>query len=260
MQGNGIPFFHSQILKGSGKTIGMFHEVFVFDLAIAVSENVAGAIKKHLEPDYHDRVRTLYSGIDLSVFRPMPDLEKEWDLAFMGRLEAMKSVDLFPEMLASLKPDFPNLKMMMTGEGFLKDRLFSELNDRDVSSMVDYRGVVDAKDVPVLINKSKVFLYPSRREPFGLSIVEAMACGVPVITTNVFGPREIVKHNYDGIAVPPDDVGALVDAIKTLLSDNELRDQIAENALKSVSERYEIGKHAKQLLIVYQEMIDRKNK
>ena len=228
---------------------------FGFDLVLAVSENVAEALKGHLEPGVHGKVRTIYSGIDLSVFKPLPDLDKQWDLAFMGRLEAMKSVDLFPEMLSLLKTNFPDLKMMMTGEGSLKDRLFQEFDEKGVSSMVDYRGVVETEDVPVLINKSRVFLYPSRREPFGLSIVEAMACGVPVITTDVFGPREIISHNYDGISVPPDDVEALVKAIETLLKDDELRKRISENALRSVQEKYDINLHARQLVAIYNEMI-----
>ncbi|MFX1440459.1 MAG: glycosyltransferase family 4 protein [Promethearchaeota archaeon] len=231
-----------------------------FDLIVAVSEHVAGAVREHIESERHDRVRTVYSGIDLSVFRPLPDVDKEWDLAFMGRLEPMKSVDLFPEMLSLLKSEFPNLKMMMTGEGSLKDRLFSEFDDKDVSSMIDYKGVVDVDDVPILINKSRIFLYPSRREPFGLSIIEAMACKVPVITTDVFGPREIVTHNYDGIAVPPDDVIALAEAVKKLLLHDELRNKIAQNAFRSVKEKYDIRKYAKQLVSIYQEMIDKLKK
>jgi glycosyltransferase involved in cell wall biosynthesis len=172
----------------------------------------------------------------------------------------MKSVDLFPEMLFLLKSKFPDLKMMMTGEGSLKDRIFSEFVERGVSSMVDYQGVVETDDVPVLINKSRIFLYPSRQEPFGLSIVEAMACGVPVITTDVFGPREIVRNNHDGVAVPPDDVKALVEAVERLLMDNELRDQLTRNALKSVKERFDIRENAKQLVVIYEEMILRKKK
>jgi glycosyltransferase involved in cell wall biosynthesis len=233
---------------------------FGFDLVLAVSKNVAEAIKSHLESQFHERVRILYSGIDLTVFRPQPHLEKEWDIAFMGRLEEMKSVDLFPEMLFLLKSKFPDLKMMMTGEGSLKDRIFSEFVERGVSSMVDYQGVVETDDVPVLINKSRIFLYPSRQEPFGLSIVEAMACGVPVITTDVFGPREIVRNNHDGVAVPPDDVEALVEAVERLLMDNELRDQLTRNALKSVKERFDIRENAKQLVAVYEEMILKRKK
>ncbi|MHA2004937.1 MAG: glycosyltransferase family 4 protein [Candidatus Thorarchaeota archaeon] len=255
--------FPKPLILPDGKETTDFEELFSafsFDLCIAVSEKVAEYIREYLEPKFHDRVRTIYSGIDLSVFRPMPDIEKQWDLAFMGRLEAMKSVDLFPEMLALLKPRFPELTMLMTGEGSLKDKLFEEFENSSVSSMVDYQGVVEVEEVPFLINRSKIFLYPSRREPFGLSIVEAMACGVPVITTDVFGPKEIVRNNYDGIAVPPDDAKALVNAVVSLLSDEELRKRIAQNALKSVAERYDIREHARDLVTIYQETIDRQQK
>jgi glycogen(starch) synthase len=237
-----------------------FVSFFNFDLVIAVSENVVEALRQHLDSDFHEKVRTLYSGIDLSVFKPLPHLEKQWDLAFMGRLEAMKSVDLFPEMLSILKPKFPDLKMMITGEGSLKERLFKEFEEQGVASMIDYQGVVETDDVPVLINKSRIFLYPSRREPFGLSIIEAMACGVPVVTTDVFGPREIVTHNYNGFAVPPDDAETLAAAVETLLTDVELRTRISQNALKSVQDRYDIRQHAKQLVAIYEEMIVKKKK
>ncbi|MHA2142489.1 MAG: glycosyltransferase family 4 protein [Candidatus Thorarchaeota archaeon] len=257
---HGLP---KPLILPNGKETTDFKEFasgFGFDFVIAVSENVSEAIKEHLESEFHDRVRTIYSGIDLSVFKPLPDVDKEWDIAFMGRLETMKSVDLFPEMLSFLKFKFPELKMMMTGEGSLKTWLFKEFEKKGVSSIVDYHGVVETAAVPIMINKSRIFLYPSRREPFGLSIVEAMACGVPVITTDVFGPREIISHNYDGFVVPPDDAKALADAVESLLSDNELRKRIAHNALKTVEEKYDIIGHAKQLIAIYKEMIDRMKK
>ena len=235
-----------------------FASFFNFDLVIAVSENVAEALRNHLESEFHDRVRTVYSGIDLTVFKPMPELEKEWDLAFMGRLESMKAVDLFPEMLSILRRKFPDLTMMMTGEGSLKDKLFDEFKKLGVASMVDYQGVVEPEEVPVLINKSRIFLYPSRQEPFGLSIVEAMACGVPVITTDVFGPREIVTHNHDGIAVPPDDTKAIAGGVETLLNDINLRDRIGKNAVKTAHEKYDIKQHAKDLLAIYKDLVDKK--
>jgi len=257
---HGLP--KSLILPNGKKTTDFqeFASDSGFDLVIAVSEHVAEAVKEHLESELHDRVRTIYSGIDLSVFKPMTGVEKKWDIAFMGRLEAMKSVDLFPEMLSLLKSRFPTLKMMMTGEGSLKNWLFNEFEKRGVSSIVDYHGVVETAAVPLMINKSRIFLYPSRREPFGLSIVEAMACGVPVITTDVFGPREIIRHNYDGFAVPPDDARALADSVEYLLSDEKIREQIAQNALKTVEEKYDIKNHSMQLVAIYQEIIDHQKK
>jgi glycosyltransferase involved in cell wall biosynthesis len=114
---------------------------------------------------------------------------------------------------------------------------------------------VDWNKVPELINKSRIFLYPSREEPFGISIIEAMACEVPVVTTNVYGPKEIITNGHDGLMVPPDDVVALGEAIQTLLSNETFREQMGKNARKTVKKRFSIKNHTKQLIEMYNELV-----
>ena len=246
------------ILPSGEKTtdIDSFSDVCPFDLILAVSENVAAVLDEHLARKGTEvPVLPLYLGIDLAVFHPMPEVEKKWDIAFMGRLEEMKSVDLFPEMLLRLKEKYPDLKMVMTGEGLLKEDLLRELDEKGVSQMVDYLGVIETEGVSKIINQSRIFIYPSREEPFGLSILEAMACGVPVITTNVYGPKEIVTDGVDGLAVDPDDVDALVRAIGTLLDDEKLRKKIGMNGKAAVERRFDITFHLKSLIGIYQDLL-----
>ena len=233
-----------------------FSDVCPFDLILAVSNNVATVLDEHLSrKGITVPILPLYLGIDLSVFYPMLDVEKKWDIAFLGRLEKMKAVDLFPEMLALLKKDYPHLKMVMTGEGSQKDKLLNGFESLGVSQMVDYLGVIETKEVPKLINQSRVFIYPSREEPFGLSILEAMACGVPVVTTNVYGPSEIITQNVDGLAVNPDDVNALVKAIGSLLDDEHLRIVMGEEGRSTVEKRFDINQHLENLVAIYQDLM-----
>ncbi len=232
-----------------------------FDLVLAVSYNVAETLKEHLSPmGLDDRVVTLHNGVNLSVFHPQKNPIKQWDLAFLGRLETMKSVDLFPEVLTRLREVFPELRMVITGEGSYKVKLLSELDRLGVSDLVDYLGVVETERVPELINSSRVFMYPSRKEPFGLSIIEAMACGIPVVTTNVFGPSEIITHGHDGLAVSPDNIEELVDAVQMLLSDSELQIRLGQNARKTVESRFGLKHHTEQLLTIYNDLIDQISK
>ena len=121
--------------------------------------------------------------------------------------------------------------------------------------MVDYLGVIETDTVSKLINQSRIFIYPSREEPFGLSIIEAMACEVPVISTNVYGPSEIITNGVDGLAVDPDDVDALTKAISTLLDDEELRKQIGIQGRKMVEERFDIRIHLESLVSIYQDLM-----
>ena len=233
-----------------------FTDVCPFDLILAVSSNVAKVLDEHLSRKGLDiPVLPLYAGIDLSVFYPMPEMEKKWDIAFLGRLEKMKSVDLFPEMLVQLKQDFPNLKMLMTGEGSLKNSILEDFDRLGVSQMVHYLGVVETERVPELINQSRIFIYPSREEPFGLSIIEAMACGVPVVTTNVFGPSEIITNGLDGLVVNPNDVSALVRAIRTLLDDKQMRMKMGAQGRTTVENRFDINQHLENLVSIYQDLL-----
>ncbi len=230
-----------------------------FDLILAVSNNVAEVLGRYLKTRNKSiPIRILYLGVDLSVFYPQQDTSKKWDIAFLGRFEAMKAVDLFPEMLVLLKQEFPKLRFLMTGEGSLKNQVLEEFEHEGVSSMVDYLGVVNTDEVPNLINQCRVFIYPSREEPFGLSIVEAMACGVPVVTTNVLGPSEIITNNVDGLTVPPENVDELVHAIVFLLKNEEFRTKIGENARKTVESRFDIKQHYDRLIKLYQELIGEK--
>ena len=236
-----------------------FVDACPFDLILAVSNNVAEVLKSYLEKRGKPvPVQTLYLGVDLSVFNPQHDVSKQWDIAFLGRLESMKAVDLFPEMLALLRSDFPKLRFLMTGEGSLKDRIFDRFVQEGVADMVEYLGVVKTERVPDLINQSRVFIYPSREEPFGLSILEAMACEVPVVTTNVFGPSEIITNNVDGLTVPPENVRELVNAVGLLLTNEKLRTQIGRNARKTVETKFDIKLHYDGLIKSYQQLVSKK--
>jgi glycosyltransferase involved in cell wall biosynthesis len=202
-------------------------------------------------------VETHYNGVNTKVFAPQSHVSKDWDLAFFGRLMKMKSIDLFPEMLSLLASNFPDLRFAITGEGPYKETLFNDFEYEGVSHMVEYLGVVDWDKVPELINRSKIFLYPSREEPFGISIIEAMACGVPVVTTNVYGPGEIITHEHDGLTVPPDDVTALVDAVQKLLSNDAFRIQLGQKARNTVEQKFSIEYHTNRLIKIYDVLLQR---
>jgi len=236
-----------------------FLDACPFELILGVSDNVTEVLRNGLhEKGIVTQVRTCYLGINLSIFAPRPLTPKKWDITFMGRLEKMKAVDLFPEMLSILKRDFPTLRFLMTGEGSLRESILEQFNKKEVSALVEYPGVVDVEKVPDLINQSRIFIYPSREEPFGLSILEAMACAVPVITTNVYGPSEIITQNNDGMMVSPDNVKELSDSIRFLLQHEDLRTAMGNNGRKTVESRFDIEMHTEKLVSIYKSLIHTK--
>ncbi len=230
-----------------------------FDLILAVSNTVAKTLREYLSPIGLERiVKRHYIGINLDAFRPDCKAEKKWDIAFLGRLEEMKSVDTFPEMLEILKRTNPDLKMVITGDGSLRQIMIDDFLKRGVSEMVDYLGVVETQQVGQIINSAKIFLYPSRAEPFGLSIIEAMACEIPVIAANVYGPSEIITHEQDGLMVTPGDAQALASAVERLLGDSDLYTRIRTNARKTVQTRFDIKAQTRKLVDIYLGLIAEK--
>ncbi|NWF96108.1 MAG: glycosyltransferase family 4 protein [Candidatus Thorarchaeota archaeon] len=232
-----------------------FSSVCPFDMILGVSDAVTNTIRTLRGPcGRSGRTRTLYIGVDTRTFRPL-ECKKEWHMAFMGRLEESKGVDLIPDLISRLRMKVPGFRAVITGDGSYRNTLLSMLKRSGLISCVSYLGVVPWDEVSRVVNQSRVFVYPSRSEPFGLSIVEAMACGVPVVSSNIDGPREIVTSGFDGVLVPPGNAGDLADVIEVLLRDDTLRLRIGKNARATVEKRFSLSEHASSLLGVYHNAI-----
>ncbi|TFF68637.1 glycosyltransferase family 1 protein [Candidatus Thorarchaeota archaeon] len=229
-----------------------------FDTVFGVSVCVATELRAHLGTSFK-RIRREYLGVDLDVFRPL-GLPKRWDIAFMGRMEPMKSVDLFPDIFQCLVGRNPSLRIVMTGEGSCREEMMGQFSEGGMDENVEYLGVVANDRVSRILDQSTVFLYPSRREPFGLSIVEAMACQLPVVTSNVFGPKEIVTDNRDGILVDPEDVDMIADALWRLLDDSERRTSLGRRARVTAERRFNLDHHVERLLASYRAMMAEKKR
>ncbi len=225
-----------------------------FDVVYGVSKHVTASLEKHLRSDI--RIEAMYLGVDAELFSPGEDYGSRWDLVFAGRIEKVKGVDLFPDMLRLLSKKNPRMSMAITGAGSYEEQLRADLESTGTIDMVTFLGVVDWDDVPRAINSSQVFLYPSRREPFGLAIVEAMACERAVVSSDIFGPTEIITPNKDGMLVRPDDPRVLAETVWWLMTHERKRRMIGAAARQTVLQRFDIDRHVRLLLCKYEKMRD----
>ena len=106
----------------------------------------------------------------------------------------------------------------------------------------DVRGLLEAMDI---------YIMPSHKEAFGLSLLEAMAYGCPVIVTAVGGPLEVVEDEVSGIFIPPRDPNRLADAVVRLLNDAGLRRRLGDGARKRVEANFSEGKMVEGIVSVY---------
>jgi len=171
-----------------------------------------------------------------------------------GRLVEEKDVDVLIKAFALLRKDL-YAQLWIVGDGPERPVLESLAARLNVLNDIIFFGFQE--NLYKFIKRSEIFVHTSRFEGFGNIILEAMACGVPVIATDCpFGPREIINNGENGILVPVRDERALANALKMMSADRELRKKLAEEALKRLSDfsvEKMVGRYENVFLKIYRQ-------
>jgi glycosyltransferase involved in cell wall biosynthesis len=124
-------------------------------------------------------------GIDISHIRLIPPSKEESDIIFVGRLIKEKHVDLLVRAFGILSSEQPQLRLLIIGEGPEQDAITKIIHDLSLEDRIYLRGFQNDHDEVIALMKSvKVFVNPSTREGFGITALEALACGIPVVTVD----------------------------------------------------------------------------
>jgi glycosyltransferase involved in cell wall biosynthesis len=212
------------------------------DRIVSVSNSTKSDLTKHLKAD-PDKISVVYEGYDDHAFKPAndPDQIKNMKRKYkitgnyifnIGTLEPRKNITTLIEAYANLiKDGNVNHKLVITGEkGVLYDDIFKKVDKLGLGREVVFTGRAPQEDLPLLLNGADVFVYPSLYEGFGLPPLEAMACGTPVITSNVSSLPEVVGDA--GILVDPFNVDEIAKALYQVVSNNELQQKMRQKGLE----------------------------
>jgi glycosyltransferase involved in cell wall biosynthesis len=158
-------------------------------------------------------------------------------LVTVGRIEPEKNPMLMIDVLAHLERASPNrFRLIWVGRGRLADAVMQRAEETGVRERVDLRGFVPfGPELMALYRSAHVFVHVSRTEGVPQVLVEAMACGTPVVATDVGGVGSALDRGRAGLLVPPGDADALVRAIVRLIDDGELRRQLVARGLELAS-------------------------
>jgi glycosyltransferase involved in cell wall biosynthesis len=169
--------------------------------------------------------------IDAERAPPLPFPWPHATLA-MGWLEHHKGFDLLVDAFARVAARFPDWGLAILGEGSLRRRLQSQIESLGLADRILLPGAI--RSPMATLKRADLFVLSSRYEGFGLTLVEAMACGLAVIATDCpSGPAEIVRHGHDGLLVPSEDAAALARAMAELMSDEPQRRRLGDAARES---------------------------
>ncbi|MCR4404989.1 MAG: glycosyltransferase family 4 protein [Candidatus Acetothermia bacterium] len=232
-------------------------------------EDRGTAIKERIATE--ERAIWIGNGVDTQAFTisPKPSLRTELGLdpedkviGFIGRLVGEKGVEELLEALGQVIEEIPRAKLLVVGDTLESDRdrraterLQQLIRRNNLEDRIKFTGF--REDIPGLLSIMDLFVLPSHREGMPRTILEAMAAGKPVVTTNIRGCREEVVGGVTGLLVPVKDPEALAQAIIRVLSDENLARRMGQAGRKRAVEEFDERFVLERQIKVYQRLVER---
>ena len=176
------------------------------------------------------------NGVELTSAKPAPGLlsQAESPSVFaLGRVERMKGFDLLIEAFARASVP-PGTVLTVGGDGSELASLRDLVRQRDLSDRVSFLGNLSPSEVAHQMSTASLVVVPSRREAFGIVVLEAWRAGAPLIATSRGGPRDLVRDGVDGLVIDPEDTAALAGAITRVLAEPELARRLGKAGAERV--------------------------
>jgi glycosyltransferase involved in cell wall biosynthesis len=229
---------------------------------IAVSQAaLAGMIQRQDAPQ--DRITVIPNGIVPPAARellPRSEVRAELRIAphqplivCVARLVPEKDIDTLIDAMKLVVAQRPDARCVVAGEGDLRPALEKHIRDAGVENAIQLLGF--RSDTLSLIHAADLFVLPSKAEPFGLVLLEAMSLGRPVIATAAGGPLEIVVESGTGLLVAPENPQPMADAIVRLIDDPALRDSLGDAGRQRFLDNYTVTRMAKATMDVYRQTL-----
>jgi glycosyltransferase involved in cell wall biosynthesis len=209
------------------------------------------------------KMRLVSDRVDLSMFRPDVDCSEvrerlglKWPtLLYVGSLIELKGVETLLKALPLVKKSFPDVKLLLVGDGPLRGRLMELAEELGVKDLVVFVGQVEHHMVPKFMAASTLLIHPSLSESLGRVLLEAQASGRPVVASRAGGMREALREGVTGLLFTPGDHLDLAEKVLKLLSNPTLLANMGSEARRFMAERFEFWRLERQLVKLYWEAV-----
>ena len=269
----GLPLMET---SGFKKRILILVEKIAYSCADFVLPNSLNQKEYILENIYNDtKVQVIgtgsSNGIDLNYYNPdsvddkfINNFKQKKNIqpdttvfCFVGRLVYYKGVNEMVQMFRTLNKNYTNIKLILVGPF---EKLYPLENEtlKEIDKNENIINVGHQEDIRPYLKMADIFLFPSYREGFPQSLMQAAAMNLACIASNINGCNEILDNNSSGILIEPKNVDALYHAAETLLNDKELQSSLAKKARLKMEESYEQNKFWDELISFYNNSLSAK--
>jgi glycosyltransferase involved in cell wall biosynthesis len=234
------------------------------DLIIVPSSSMLKVLEEHfglLSP-----VEVIPNGLDLTPYRSISQFidrtmfgftKHHVIITYVGRLSPEKNLSLLIRAFYGIAMTYDHVRLLIVGDGPDRENLEAQVKHMHITEKVHFTGMIDYKDVPAYLATSDLFVNPSSAETFGLSTVEAMAAGLPVLGMDAPGSRDIIEDGITGL-ITSDDVAVFTAKLILLSTDHDLRNKMRKQAL-DLSKKYDIQTTTGIMLQHYQRLVEAAN-
>lgn len=230
-------------------------------ILVANSDFTANTIKKAY-PSVASKVRVCYKSVDVERYHEVYESRKaappdpnQQTILFVGSNMYRKGVADLIKAAPGVVEEFPQVRFILVGQDKSIDRLKEMCTALNVESNFDFLGWQSQESLLPRYKQASVFVMPSLTEALGVTFLEAMAAGVPVIGTAVGGIPEIIEGGVNGLLVPVESPHLICGAIKRLLSDSDLRQELTLNAYNSLA-KFDVSRMMACTQKLYQEALN----
>lgn len=235
------------------------------DRWVSISEQTAADLSRlGVDPG---RVVRIPNGVDRTLHTPLKAAEREAAREKLGlrsedllictavRLLPHKRVDLLIRAFLAIAPQHPSARLWIAGEGEQAQELEALARSSPHENRVRLLGPVKSRRVARIFQAADIFALLSLWEGLSNSLLEAMACGLPPVVTDVSGMADLVRHDVSGLLVPPDDESAARQALSCLLESAERRRSLGAAALRTIQDQYSLDHTLDRLLTLYSGLV-----
>ena len=200
-------------------------------------------------------VEVIGNGVDEKIFTPIKNKVDEKYILYSGRLDYRKGLFDLIESSKIICQVHPEISFVITGKGILIEKLKRRVNESGLKKNFNFVGFVSREKLIQLYQQATIYVLPSHYEGLPTVLLEAMACGCPIVATSVSGNLDVLTQGHDGILVPPKSPDKIAEAVLKLLDDEKMRNTLGINARNTIENRFTWSIISKKFLHFYNSLI-----